>query len=249
LLDWAGTTVDHGSLAPALAFVELFRQRGVEITTYEARGPMGQAKRDHIAAILAGPRVRQLWVAAHGRPPDDSDVQALNHAFLPIQRQILATHSAVIPGVANAVLDLKKRDIKIGSTTGYSRELMDIGVPIAAAGGYSPEVVVCAEDVRAGRPAPWMNFRAAELLGLYPLSAVLVADDTPVGIQAGRNVGAVTVAVLKTGNSLGLSEQELAALSPEELVKRLAAIRQEFLACGADAVVESVADLPALLEG
>lgn len=45
----------------------------------------------------------------------------------------------------------------IGSSTGYTQELMEIVAPIAALRGYAPDVMVCADDVPAGRPAPWLN--------------------------------------------------------------------------------------------
>ena len=45
IFDWAGTVVDCGVLAPALTFIEIFKQEGVCITDEEARGPMGTHKR------------------------------------------------------------------------------------------------------------------------------------------------------------------------------------------------------------
>lgn len=248
LLDWAGTTVDYGSRAPARAFVEVFRRRGIEITESEARGPMGLAKREHIAAIAGLPRVTELWCAVHGHPPTDADVQAIYDEFLPLQKETLANHSDVIPGVPQAIDACRRRGLKIGSTTGYTRELMEVVVPLAARGGYAPDAIVCSDDVRAGRPAPWMNFRAAELLGVYPMSSVLVVDDTPVGIAAGLNAGAQTLAVTLTGNALGLSPAEISALSPGELDARLAVIERDFRAAGAHHVLPSVADLPQLLD-
>ena len=73
LFDWAGTTVDYGSRAPAQVFQEIFRRSGVEITVAEAREPMGRAKRDHIATVLAMPRVASAWQQAHGAPATDAD--------------------------------------------------------------------------------------------------------------------------------------------------------------------------------
>ena len=58
---------------------------------------------------------------------------------------------------------------------------------------------------------------AAEQLGVYPMSSVLIVDDTSVGIAAGRNAQTWTVAVAKTGNALGLSEDELAHVPAERL--------------------------------
>lgn len=247
LFDWAGTTVDYGSRAPARVFIEVFRNRGIDITEKEARGPMGLAKRDHIAAITDMPRVNQQWQQEHGRPPNAADVQAMYDDFLPLQKATLADHSDVIPGVPEAVAECRRRGMKIGSTTGYTRELMDVVVPLAAAAGYEPDVVVCSDDVTAGRPAPWMNFRAAERLGIYPMSRIVIVDDTPVGIEAGQHAGCTTVAVSKTGNALGLSLAEVDALSAQELESRLQSIEREFQAAGADYVLQSVAELPALL--
>ena len=63
IFDWAGTVIDHGSLAPMGAFVKAFGEFGVTIAIEEARGPMGMAKRPHIAALMALPRI-----ANPGRP-------------------------------------------------------------------------------------------------------------------------------------------------------------------------------------
>ena len=84
LLDWAGTTVDHGSRAPARVFVEVFQRSGVPVTEAEARGPMGMAKRAHIAAVLNLPRVARAWEDRHGKAPVDADVQRLYETFLPL---------------------------------------------------------------------------------------------------------------------------------------------------------------------
>jgi phosphonoacetaldehyde hydrolase len=244
ILDWAGTTIDYGSRAPTQVFVEIFRRRGIEITLAEARGPMGMAKRDHIAVILRLPRVAQVWRAAYGREPHDADVQAMYAEFLPLQKEVLAAGSDVIPDVPEAIAELRRQGLKIGSTTGYTRELMEVVAPIAAQGGYVPDVFVCSDDVSTGRPAPWMNFRAAEALGVFPMSRTLVVDDTPVGIEAALNAGANAVAVSQTGNALGLSADEAASLAAADIQARLARIEQEFLTIGAHAVLRSVADLP-----
>ena len=51
IFDWAGTTVDYGSQAPAMVFVEVFEREGFSISLAEARVPMGMDKKDHIRAI------------------------------------------------------------------------------------------------------------------------------------------------------------------------------------------------------
>ena len=228
--------------------MEIFRRRNVEITEPEARGPMGLAKRDHIAAIVQLPRVSTAWSDHYGNAATDADVQSMYDEFLPLQKQTLSAHSEVIPGVCETMDLLRGQGIKIGSTTGYTRELMEVVIPLAASGGYEPDVVVCSDDVSAGRPAPWMNFRALEQLGVYPLDSVLVVDDTPIGIMAGLNSGSITVGVTKTGNALGLSASEVAKLPIDQLEARLDQIETEFRHAGADHVVQSVADIPELVD-
>ncbi|MEZ6032558.1 MAG: phosphonoacetaldehyde hydrolase [Planctomycetaceae bacterium] len=247
LFDWAGTTVDFGSRAPTQVFVEIFGQRGVEITGDEARGPMGRAKHEHIAMIAALPRVSTAWRKLHGHPATESDVRRMYEDFLPLQTRVLAEGSAVIPGIPAAVAELRSRGLKIGSTTGYTRELMSVVVPLAASQGYEPDVTVCSDDVSQGRPAPWMNLRAASMLNVYPLNRIVAVDDTPVGIEAGKNAGMITVAVSLTGNAMGLSESEINQLPEAELERRIGEIERQFITAGADYVIRSVADLPPLL--
>ena len=247
LLDWAGTTVDYGSRAPTQVFLEIFHRRGVEITVEEARGPMGRAKHEHIAMVAALPRIAELWRQQHGTTPTEADVRALYNDFLPLQKEILRLGSSVIPGIPQAIAELRQRGIRIGSTTGYTRELMEIVIPIAAAEGYQADVVVCSDEVSAGRSAPWMNIRAAEKLGVYPFHQIVVVDDTAVGIEAAKNGGMIAVAVSLTGNALGLSEAEIQCLSGPELQTRLLKIEKEFRSIGAEYVIPSVAELPMLL--
>lgn len=248
MLDWAGTTIDFGSRAPAEVFAEVFRRRGIDVTTAEARGPMGMAKRDHIAAVIRLPRVSQAWQNKFGSLPTEQDIDALYEDFLPLQKSVLAQHSEMIPGVVEVIERLKQRGIRITSSTGYTRELMQVVTAEAAKQGYSPEVVLCAEDASAGRPAPWMIFRAAEAVNVYPLREMVVVDDTLVGIQAGIHAGAWTVAVTETGNSMGLSLAELEALSPQERTSRRQKVEELFLNAGADFVIDSVANLESILE-
>jgi phosphonoacetaldehyde hydrolase len=248
LFDWAGTTVDYGSRAPAIAMTEIFRRCGVEITIAEAREPMGLAKRDHIAAIAAMPRVQRLWQAIYGHSASSEDIDRMYHDFLPLQKEILATNSELIPGVSNAVAACRARGLKIGSSTGYTRELMEVVASHAEAGGYIPDTIVCPDEVREGRPAPWLNFRAAENLNVYPMSRVVIVDDTPAGIAAGRNAGCITVAITQTGNMLGLSENEVNKIPSGELDTRLIHIAKQFHGIGAHHVIRSVAELPDLID-
>ncbi len=248
IFDLSGTVIDFGSRGPVLAFVELFRRHGLAVTEEEARRPMGSHKWDHIMSVLQEARVRELWIAAKGRAPGAADVDAMYPEFTAIQIETLAHHSAVLPGVAETVAELGRRGIRYASTTGFDSGMMAHVKASAEAGGFHPEVFLCPDLVGGGRPAPWMIYQAAKQMGLYPLRTFVKVGDTPIDIAEAQAAGTWAVSVVRTGNEIGLSEAALAALEPEERERRAAAAREKFLGLGAHYVIDSVADLPPVLD-
>lgn len=248
IVDWAGTVIDFGSRAPAGVFVEVFRREGVEITLAEARGPMGTEKRDHIRALTRLPAIAARWQQAHGAAPAESDIDRMYEAFLPLQIECLPRYSDLIPGTLGIVAACRARGIRIGSSTGYSRAIMQVVAAEAKRRGFVPDAVVCADDVPQGRPAPWMCFANLQQLGVWPVESAIKLDDTAPGIEAGLNAGMWTVGVAESGNEMGLSREELAALSPAEHDVRIRAAYDRLYRAGAHYVVNSIADLLPVLE-
>ncbi|MBB5442367.1 MULTISPECIES: phosphonoacetaldehyde hydrolase [unclassified Paraburkholderia] len=243
IFDWAGTVVDYGSRAPMAAFVETFEQFGVPITIDEARGPMGMAKRPHIAALMALPRVAQAWAERHGHTPNDADIDAVYDVFVPKNVAVAASYSAVIPGVAEVASALRQNEIRIGTTTGYTREIIDEIVPGAAAQGFAPDSIVCTGDTPEGRPSPYMIYRTLPELGVWRAKEAIKVDDTEVGIEEGINAGTWAVGVAVSGNAFGMSEAEVKALPADEFAARRNAATARLKAAGAHYVIDSVADL------
>jgi phosphonoacetaldehyde hydrolase len=248
VLDWAGTTVDHGSVAPVVAFRQAFARHGVEVTAAEARGPMGLHKEDHLRALLRLDAVARRWRQAHGRDWSEADVGSLYRAFTGAQMEALGSRSGLVPGLLEVVVALRSAGLRIGATTGYFRAAAERVYAAAAAQGYQPDAGVCAEDVPAGRPAPWMMFRVMEALGVYPPATVVKVGDTAPDVQEGLAAGAWAVAVLRTGSEVGCNEEEWEALSAEDRRQRLGAARAKLLAAGAHAAIETLAELPACIE-
>jgi phosphonoacetaldehyde hydrolase len=242
ILDWAGTVVDHGSRAPMGAFVRAFAQFGVAVSIADARGPMGMAKWDHIRAVGHAPAVAAAWRAKHGRDFSEADVDAIFQVFEPMNIAAVRDHADIIPGAIAAIDALRRRGIKIAGTTGYTRPIMDVLEPLAAASGYAPELTVCAGDLPAGRPSPLMMWYAMAKLGVWPAACVVKVDDTAPGIGEGRAAGAWTIGIALTGNAVGLSADELAAKAPIERdrLREQAAVELR----DADMVIDSIADLP-----
>ena len=243
IFDWAGTVVDWGSLAPMGAFVETFAEFGVAITIDEARGPMGMAKRPHIATLMALPRVARAWADRHGKAPGEPEIDAVYDRFVPKNTAVAAKFSTVIPGVAETVQALRAEGLKIGSTTGYTREIMAEITPGAAAAGFAPDSLVCTGDTSEGRPTPLMIYRTLLDLGIWPAWSAVKIDDTEVGIAEGLNAGCWTVGVAVSGNVFGLSKADTDALAPEDFARHRSAAAAKLTVAGAHFVIDSVADL------
>lgn len=246
IFDWAGTIVDFGSLAPMGAFVETFAEFGIELSIAEARGPMGMAKRDHIAALLGLPAVAASWRERYASAPDEAAIDRIYEAFLPRNVATAGRHADLVPGVLGVVALLRSEGLKIGTTTGYTHEIMDEILPVAARAGFVPDCLVCSGDTVEGRPSPFMVYKALRDLAVWPARAVIKVDDTEVGIGEGLNAGTWTVGVAVSGNLFGLTEAETRALPPDEFARRRDAAAARLLAAGAHYVIDTVADLPAV---
>jgi phosphonoacetaldehyde hydrolase len=248
ILDWAGTTMDYGCYAPAVVFVEVYHRKQVPISIQEARVPMGAHKKVHIRKISQLDPVTQRWVSVHGRPPTEDDVEAMFQEFIPLQLACLADYADLIPGTLEAVKDFRRRELKIGSTTGYTGDMMALLLKEAKRRGYEPDATVCATDVPAGRPEPWMCLQNAMLLRIFPMAAIVKVGDTLPDIEEGLNAGMWTVGVARTGNEIGLNEAQITKLPADVLESRLAVAYQRMRQSGAHYVVDAISDVPPILD-
>jgi phosphonoacetaldehyde hydrolase len=243
LLDWAGTTMDFGCMAPAVVFVEVFKRKDVPITMEEARAPMGAHKRVHIQKITELETVRRRWQEKHGRLPTDADVEAMFRDFVPLQLKCLSDYSKLIPGTLSVVRALRKRGYRIGSTTGYMTEMMKINLRDAAKQGYVPDSTVCASEVPAGRPYPYMCLQNVMNLGVSPVEACVKIDDTRPGVEEGLNAGMWTIGLAISGNEIGLPLKEWNRLPKADQERMRQGAYTRMYQSGAHYVVDTIADI------
>ena len=243
IFDWAGTIVDHGSRAPMGVFQRAFAAFDVEISIDEARAPMGLPKWDHIKAVGTQPRIAKAWQQAHGAAFSDGDVDRIYEIFVPMNVDVVPDFADIIPGALDTVAALRGRDMKIGSTTGYNREIMERLVPIARDRGYAPDNLVCAGDLAHGRPTPLMMYKCFLDLDVWPASACIKVDDTEPGIAEGNAAGCWTVGVTVSGNAFGLSLEETEALDEATFAEKKRQAEKTLRACNPHYLIDSVASL------
>lgn len=248
IFDWAGTLVDFGSLAPTQIFVEAFASFGITITLEQARGPMGLSKWDHIDQLLKHPDISAQWQTAFGRLPERADVDAIYARFMPMQIAKVGEYSAPIDGAVDVLHWLRESGLKVGSCSGYPRQVMDALLPQAAAAAIAPDYVVAGDELPAGgRPGPYMALANVLALGISDVRACVKVDDTVPGIAEGLNAGMWTVGLSVSGNEVGLSREEYASASEAQLQEKERLAIEKLKQAGAHYVVRSVADLPEVL--
>lgn len=249
IFDWAGTIVDFGSFAPTSIFVEAFK-RGYDfdISLDEAREPMGLGKWDHIQAVGRLPQVDKRWQEQFGRSMNSDDIDQIYATFMPLQKAKVADHAAPILNAIDVVNQLKQRGIKIGSCSGYPRQVMDVLIPAAADYGYQPDYVVATDDLpQGGRPAPFMALKNVIELGVTNVGACIKVDDAAPGIDEGHNAGMWTVGLLLSGNEAGLTFEEYQAANEETLAKAREKARAKLIKSSPHYLIDTISDLPAVI--
>ena len=249
VFDWAGTIVDYGSYAPTKVLMEAFAEHGVPVSLAEARVPMGLPKWDHIQALGRLPGVAERWQARFGGPMTRADVDALYARFMPLQIEYIAAYSGVIPGVLEVLEGLRARGVRTGSSSGYPRRVMDKLESCARQQGLRLDHVVAGDDLKpGGRPGPWMALSSVIELGATDVAACVKVDDTEPGIVEGLSAGMWTVGVAVSGNEMGLTLEAVQALPAGELQARRDTAAERFQSWGAHYVIDTVADLPGVIE-
>jgi phosphonoacetaldehyde hydrolase len=250
IFDWAGTTVDFGSFAPTQIFVDAFKQAfDFELTLAEARGPMGLGKWQHIEALGRDAAVGARWQAKFGQPMSHADIDHIYQTFLPLQVERVGQHADLIPGTLETLAELRRRGLKIGSTTGYPRQVMEKLMVAAAANGYQPDCTICADDLAAGaRPGPWMALQCVLDLKIGNVAHCIKVDDTLPGIAEGRNAGMWTIGLALSGSPAGITLAELQASTEAQRQLIRDRVSPDFINAGAHYVIDSIADLMPIVD-
>ena len=251
ILDWSGTTADRYVIAPAVVFRDVFEKFGVPISMPEARLPMGLRKDLHIKAITEIPEVRQRWFDKYKAYPTQEDVNNMFKDFVPMQLDCLRKYTTLLPGAADTVKKLQNEyNIKIGSTTGFTKEMVDVLLEDAASQGYIPDSSVAGDEVMNGaRPNPHMVYKNLDLLNVSPIQSVIKVDDTVGGVGEGLEAGCWAVGVSRYSNYMEIdSLEDEYNYSVDELEEKNKKSRDILIKSGAHFVIDSIIDLPKVVD-
>lgn len=170
---------------------------------------------------------RQFAVRALGPGPDA--VRVTREAHEAFTGELLHEYRTgpveTMEGAETAMAAIKERGIKLATNTGFGHGIADTILTRLGWRGLL-DAEVCGDDVPTGRPAPYMIYLAMERAAVSDVRRVLAAGDTPLDLQAGTRAGCGGVVGVLTGT---------------HGIDTLGATRHTH-------IVQSVADLPALLE-
>lgn len=248
VFDWAGTTVDYGSSAPVHVFDKVFRKEGIILSKEQINKPMGMEKKAHIRELLSMDKVDKEWQSLKNSRWNEEDVERLYEDFETLLAEVVAEYSTPIEGVIETVAQLRNRSLKIGSTTGYTSDMMKNVVEGASKAGYSPDCIITPDIAGGSRPSPFMLFEAMKQLTVYSPKAVAKVGDTISDIKEGKNAGTWTVGLLKGSNLLGLTEEEYEGMDADELKELKDQTAEKYFASGADFVIDNITDLPDIID-
>lgn len=248
VFDWAGTTVDYGCVAPLAVFERIFESKKIHLTREEILKPMGMGKRDHIETLLSTAEATKQWKELYQRDWTQSDVDEMFRQFNEELLSVLENYCTPIDGVLETVDKLREKGLFIGSTTGYTREMMDIVEKGASAQGYAPDYTVTSEMTGYGRPYPYMLFENMRHFEIYPPRCVVKVGDTASDMKEGKNAGAWSVGIVEGSSAANLTPELAASLSEEEKEKYFAKAKEILINAGADYVIRTIRELPQVIE-
>ncbi len=233
IFDWAGTTVDYGCFAPVKGFIDGFKSIGIDITNEMARKPMGLLKIDHTRAIAA-------------MLPEPISEERILKAYEVFEETLFANieqHCDIKDHVIETVAALREQGIKIGSTTGYTAAMMERVLRKAKEHGFSPDFCISADQATKGRPYPYMIWHNLMQFGISDPREAIKVGDTAADIAEGKNANCWTAGVIMGSSELGLTRDEVAALSETELEDRKAIVRATYYRAGADYIIDDMNEL------
>lgn len=215
IFDMAGTTIDERDEVYRL-LREAAEREGAQFSDETFQHFMGTEKHWAIGQLLSEGGVE---------PTEEVHERAWQWFREELNRSYTAQPPRPLEGIEELFSQLHDRGIKVGLTTGFSREIVDL---ILVSMGWGPELIdatAAGDEVEAGRPEPYLIQEVMRKLAVTDTAAVISSGDTRADVVSAQRAGVTSVGVL-TGH-----------LTCED-----------FNALGADHILNSAADLLTILE-
>lgn len=210
VFDMAGTTIDERDEVYRV-LRESAEREGARFSDEEFQKWMGTEK--HWA-------IRNLLTIGGVEATDE----LVDKAFAWFREELARTYTAnppsPMPHIEESFAALRAAGIRVGLTTGFSRDIADLilesmGWTVGGGEECTIDVSVCGDEVPSGRPAPDMINKVMEITGVDDPAAVISVGDTEVDVESAQAAGAFSVGVL-TGH---LTKEAFAAKNADAVLE------------------------------
>lgn len=193
----------------------------------DARGlPMGSPEHERAARLFRERRGTSRTAVFQALFPDRAAAQEATRAFeQAFDRRLAEQGVTAVAGAEEALVRLREAGLDLCLCTGYARHTQNMILESLGWMGLA-DLSLSPDDAGRGVPYPDMILTALLALDHDDVRSVLTVGDTVADILAGRRAGAGLVVGVRSGQDAGHDLQE----------------------AGADHVVDSLAEVPALLE-
>ena len=247
IFDLAGTIIDFGSLATIDAMKEVFKKRQIKISTEIIKKHMGIKKIDHIKKITLHQKFKKEGNRLQRRNFTKKDLNSVSKDFDKSLVEKVKMKLNVIPNAKKIFRILRKKNILIGSTTGYPKRIIRLIKPFLKKRNILPKEIISVEDVKKGRPSAQMCNKILKKLKIKNPKNCLKIDDSFSGISEGKNAKMLTAGLIFTGIQIGMSKKRLGKISINEKIKKRKLISKEFKKLGCDFIFDDLYGLTKII--
>jgi len=250
IFDLGGTIVDRYSLTPFLSLKKVFQKYNIYVTNKLIFKDMGKEKKDHLIHILSDQSVIHQWINNFHRVPLKKDIDSLFNDFNKVQTKYSEEIVDVLPETQDCIDYLQFNYIQTGVTTGFNQENMNIiRDKLERRSIYLDSYVSSTCLDKPSRPYPFMIQKNMENLQVKDPKEVIKVDDTVVGIHEGMRAKCWTVGVARWSINMNLqSIDDAYGLSIHDVQDKLRYSRTVLEEAGADFVIDTLDDLPKVIE-
>ena len=212
VLDIVGTTIrDRGEVN--IAFTHALAQHGIPVTEQQIHDIRGGSKRRAILSLIPD------------HPNRNALAEEIFASFAQKLKEVYRQNIEPMPDASNLFRLLRSLNIPVALNTGFDRPLTEYMLSLLGWDHRIVDAVITADDVKKGRPAPYMIFRAMEATNTLGVANVMNVGDTVLDLQAARNAG--------VGCSVGVysgahSKEQLNAVSHDRLLNSVSELINDF---------------------
>ncbi len=183
IFDMDGTMINNMEYHQK-AWAEFLKRYGVSFTSEEFKEKISGKKNNHIFALVFG---EELTAEKETEYTEEKEA---------IYRELYKEEIKEVPGLHQTIKELESRAIKLAIATTAPRKNRQFGLETLNLEKTFP-IILGDEDVKNGKPNPEIYLETAKKLNVEP-NECIVFEDTPPGVDSGKNAGMTVVGILTT---------------------------------------------------